>query len=241
VASPSVAAHEGLPFANPLADADVAAAIGALNLPDGAVVVETGCGSAEMLARVLEAYPSARGVGVDLDADWLARARANLDARLPGRDVTLVHASAEEAGLEPGGYDAVVNVASSHAHGGYPAALGALAALARPGGVVLLGEGFWLREPSEEFLEALGGATRDELGTLDELHEHAGRAGLEPELVATASEDDWARYEEGLAANAQRRGDEESLAYARRILERRALPHGTTTLGFALLVLRRAA
>lgn len=236
--SASVLAHEGLAFANPLSQADVERAIAALELPDGARVLETGCGAAEVLVRVLARYPSATGAGVDADADWLARARANADARVPGRDVELVHAAADDAGLKPGSFDAVLNVAASHAHGGYPDALAALAALVRPGGVVLLGEGFWARPPSAAFLDALGGATEDELGTLDELVGHARAAGLEPVFEAVASPADWAHYEETLAANAEARADEKSLAYARRIRDRRALRDGASTLGFALLVLR---
>ena len=54
-----------------------------------------------------------------------------------------------------------------------------------------------------------------------------------------ASEGDWQRYELALAANAERDGGSDCLAYARRIRERRALPGGTDTLGFALFVLRR--
>jgi SAM-dependent methyltransferase len=201
-------------------------------------VLETGCGRAEVLVRVLERYTSATGLGVDSDADWLARARANADARIPGREVDLVAATADDADLEPRSFDAVVNVAASHAHGGYPAALGALAALAAPGGVVLLGEGFWARTPSPAFLEALGGAAEDELGTLDDLLRHARSAGLEPIFESVASPADWARYEETLAGNAEARGDEDSLAYARRIRARRELPGGADTMGFVLLVLR---
>jgi SAM-dependent methyltransferase len=233
-------AHEGLLFANPLAAGDVARGIDALPLQDGARVLETGCGSAEVLLRVLERHPGATGVGIDPDADWLARAAAAAQARGLGDRLDLVQATAEEAAPAPGSFDAVVNVASSHAHGGYPAALAELASLVRPGGSVLLGEGFWARPPTPGFLEALGGATEDELGTLDDLLAHAGAAGLVPIFQAVASRVDWATYEETLAANAQARGDADSLAYANRIRERRALSGGTSTLGFALLVLRAA-
>jgi SAM-dependent methyltransferase len=236
--SASVAAHDGLPFANPLAEADVDAAIGALDPPPGALVLETGCGGAELLIRVLERHPSARGLGVDPDPGWLERARAAARERLPGRDVAFVAATAAGAGLEPGGYDVVVNVASSHAHGGFPAALGELRTLVRDGGSVLLGEGFWAREPSAAFLDALGGATPDELGSYDELLAAARAAGFDVAFEARASEADWARYEEGLAERAERAGGAEAAEYARRIRERRALPGGTDTLGFALLVLR---
>jgi hypothetical protein len=63
--------------------------------------------------------------------------------------------------------------------------------------------------------------------------------GFEIVHESLASDGDWARYEETAAANAERHGGPESLAYARRIRERRALPGGTDTLGFALFVLRR--
>jgi SAM-dependent methyltransferase len=230
--SASLLAHAGLPFANPLSEEDVDAAIAELGLRAGARVLETGCGTAELLRRVVERYSGATGLGVDPDADAIVQSR-------PRKGVRLLVSTADGADLAPAGFDAVVNVASSHAHGGFPTVLGALAALTRPGGVVLFGEGFWAREPSPAFLEALGGATRDELGDHDELLATARAAGLVPvfERVATAAS--WAEYEETLAANAERRDDPESAAYARRIRERRALPGGTTTLGFSLLVLRR--
>jgi hypothetical protein len=53
-----------------------------------------------------------------------------------------------------------------------------------------------------------------------------------------AGEEDWRRYEDSLAANAERHGTAETLAYARRIRARRGLPGGTDTFGFALLALR---
>jgi SAM-dependent methyltransferase len=239
--SASLRAHAALPFMNPMNEPDVDGAIAALALPPDARVVETGCGAGEMLLRVLEAHPGATGVGVDPDEDALGRARAAVAWRLPGREPVLIEAPAAEAGLEPGGFDLVVNVGASHAHGGFPQALGELAALARPGGgLVLFGEGYWTREPSPEFLMALGGATVDELPLgLDALSAAAREAGLEPLAAAACSEADFAAYEEGLAAEAERYDDAEAVAYARRTRERRALPGGTSTLGFALLTLRR--
>ena len=56
--------------------------------------------------------------------------------------------------------------------------------------------------------------------------------------MTEAGEDDWAAYEETLADNAARDGGADALDYAGRIRARRALPDGTSTLGFALLVLR---
>ena len=108
-------------------------------------------------------------------------------------------------GLEPDTFDAVINVASSHAHGGYPAALLALRAGAT-GGVVLLGEGYWARTPSPSSWTRSAARRRTSSARSTELLAQARAAGLEPALQALASVADWARYEETLAANAERGG-----------------------------------
>jgi len=238
----SFRAHAAVPLMNPMGVGDLDEAIAGLELPSAAArVVETGCGAGEILLRVLEVHDQASGLGVDPDGLALGRARAAAEARVPGRSVAFAQARAEDAGLAAGAFDLVVNVASSHAHGGFPAALGALAALARPGGgIVLYGEGFWARPPSEELLMALGGASAAELPLgLDGLLAAARAAGLDPVDVRAASAGDWAAYEEGLATEAERYDDADAVAYARRIRARRALPDGTSTMGFALLTLAR--
>jgi hypothetical protein len=231
VSSPSASriAHAGLPFANPMSEDDVDAAIAALPLHGEPSMLETGCGAGELLVRAVAAYPGARGLGIDLDADAIAEGRRRA-ADLP------VHFDVGDAATVDGAFDAVINVAASHVHGGFPVALEALRALAP---VALYGEGFWRCPPESEFLAALGGATEDELGDLHGLRNAIADAGFEITHEALATELDWSRYEQTLAANAERDGRPEALAYARRIRERRALAGGTDTLGFGLFVLRR--
>src|SRR3954470_19346262 len=87
----------------------------ALDLPAGALVLDTGCGSGEMLLRALARDPTWRGLGVDLDEDAIAVARARAAERLPGRDVRF---EVRDAAGATGRHDAVLNVGSSHVHGG---------------------------------------------------------------------------------------------------------------------------
>ena len=124
---------------------------------------------------------------------------------------------------------------------------GALRELVRPGGEVLLGEGYWRRPPSAEYLDALGGASADELPDYSGLMRAAEEAGLTPLHSSVASEADWDRYEWRLILNAERwaaahpadPGAEVLRERARHARERMTMPDGRETLGFALVLLRR--
>jgi cyclopropane fatty-acyl-phospholipid synthase-like methyltransferase len=228
--SASRIAHAGLPFANPMSEAAVDGALAALPLPADPLILDTGCGSGEVLLRALGLHAGARGLGIDMDADAIAEARGravDLPAQFEVRDAASIE----------GTFDAVINVGASHVYGGFPAAVEALRPVGR---VVLYGEGFWRRRPADDFLAALGGATEDELADLGGLRAAIRAAGFEILHESLASEADWAHYEETLAANAERHGTPDTLAYALRIRERRALAGGTDTLGFGLFVLRRS-
>src|SRR5204863_121707 len=70
-----------------------------------------------------------------------------------------------------GAFDLVASVGS-------PARLSSIASLVRPGGLVLYGDGYWRREPSQEYLEALGAAR-------GELEDYAGTIRRATELALT--------------------------------------------------------
>jgi hypothetical protein len=136
-----------------------------------------------------------------------------------------------------GPFELVVCVASSHALGGFPDALGALRDLLVPGGQLLLGEGYWRRPPSDAYLDALGGATADELPDYAGLMAGAEAAGFTTLFAAVASEQDWDRYEWRLILNAERSGRPALRERAARARARVTMPGGRDTLGFALVLL----
>src|SRR4051812_27609079 len=128
----------------------------ALRPGPGALVLDTGCGSGEMLLRALGRDPTWRGLGVDVDEDAIAEARRRAAERLPGRDVRF---EVRDAGAVSGRHDAVINVGSSHVHGGYPAALGALRYLVADGGAGVFREGHLRPGPPPPVPPAPRGAT----------------------------------------------------------------------------------
>jgi SAM-dependent methyltransferase len=233
----SAVTHRGVAFANPLSEAAIDDAVAALPLGADARVLDVGCGAGELLARIKDQH-GARTEGIEPAPSWALTARDRVD---------IVHEAAfADVTLELGGYDLVCCLASSQAIGGWEQALGGLHALARPdGGLGLVGEGFWQRPPSAGYLEALGGASPDELPDgLAGLEAGARGAGWEVLEAVEASGDDWAAYEESLIANGEAElaeGDDPELrAWVDAARARWEHPDGKDTLGFALLTLRRA-
>jgi SAM-dependent methyltransferase len=227
----SATTHGDRPFANPLSDEAIAAAIAALELPPGARALDIGCGTGELLARVPDAYR----VGIEPGADRASAARERLDE---------VHqARFDEVALEPGSFDLVCCVGSSHAIGTWDEALRVMATLTRPLGYAIVGEGFWRRHPSDVYLAALGGATPEDLPDRDALEAGAIDAGWTLVHHEIASDADWADYEETLLANGERahaqRPDLDLRAWLDESSARWNHPDGKTTLGFALLTLQR--
>jgi SAM-dependent methyltransferase len=226
-------AHGELRLWNPLSGAALDETIALLEPPPGGRVLDVACGRAEVLRRVAERF-EVEATGYDSDA-------ALIESGPPGLEL-LVRDSPP-----PGPFDVVVCIAASHALGGFPDALGALRELVRPGGEVLLGEGYWCQPPSAEYLDALGGASADELPDYSGLMRAAEQTGLTPLHASVASEADWDRYEWRLILNAERwaaanpedPGAEVLRERARQARERMTMPGGRETLGFALVLLRR--
>jgi SAM-dependent methyltransferase len=131
-----------------------------LDLPAGASVWEAACGKGELLVRLAERF-AIRGVGVDRSPWELPVARARAAARVPAADLTFVEGDAAANLAEPGSVDLAVCLGASWIWGGHRGTLRALRLAARPGGLVLVGEPYWKRDPDPAYLAAAGLAAGD--------------------------------------------------------------------------------
>ncbi|MDQ0379820.1 SAM-dependent methyltransferase [Amycolatopsis thermophila] len=205
-------AHSDHPIAAPLGDDAVAALLGRAVPAEGARVLDLGCGGGEWLLRALELRPAARAEGVDvarvaLDHARREAGRRGLADRLVLRELDAATFTADEP------FDVVLCVGSTHAFGGLLPALGAARKLLAPGGRVIVGEGYWERDPSPQAVEIFGDladlpttvdAVTDDgwvpvyghLSTRHELDDYewswtgslAARALDQPDVLATAAE-----------------------------------------------------
>jgi SAM-dependent methyltransferase len=237
----SAIAHNGMAIMNPLSGTILNEAIDEMRLPPAARVLDLGCGKAEALRRVVERY-EAHGVGVDLSPFALSEARA-ASMELRKGTLQLIEADALAYRSEQP-FDAVVTLGPGWEHDDFAALVRQVYPHVAPGGLLLLGDGFWRTVPTDEYL-ALLGATREEMGS------HTGnvRAGIElgltPLWAATATQRDWDRYEwRHLSAVERWATEHESDPQRSSFLERaraerdRYLAGGRDQLGFGIYLFR---
>ena len=229
---------------NPLDARLVAGVLARLTPGAGSRALDVGCGKAELLLALAERF-GVHGVGVDVNAAFLAEARTRAAERGVTELIELHELDARRFRTPPESFDLGACIGATHAYGGVRETLAALGALVRPGGHVLLGEGYWRRDPDPAYLDALGAAREDFVD--HEGNVALGRAaGLTPIEAHASTLDDWDRYEELYADSVERfvaahPDDPDADAMRTRIRRWRGIyaTWGRETLGFGLYVFRR--
>jgi len=187
----SLLAHRDHPIAAPLGDDSVARLLDrALRGGAAGRLLDLGCGEGTWLLRALAAHPGLTAVGVDISAAALSRARATADRLGVTRRIGLHHVDGREfAAKEP--FDAVLCVGSTHAFGGLLGTLAAVRPLLADGGVAVIGDAYWQREPSAAALEIFGTDYADLRTTVDRVVAD----GWTPVYGHTSTQDELDDYE----------------------------------------------
>ncbi|NHA69122.1 SAM-dependent methyltransferase [Phycicoccus flavus] len=138
-------------------------------------VIDHGCGWGEALLRALVAAPVATGVGIDLHAPDLVRARTAAEDRGLGQRVEFVLGSSVD---HREAADLVISLGAFQAFGEPSSALCALREDARPGGRALFGLEYWVSSPTAEELGHMwDGASEADCLTLPDIVDLVHAAG----------------------------------------------------------------
>ncbi|MBB4964568.1 SAM-dependent methyltransferase [Saccharothrix violaceirubra] len=180
--------HALLDFNAPLSDARSYDLISGLRALAGKDVVDYGCGWAELLLRIAAHEPGVRAVGVDDDEYAIGRGRA----AVAERGLTNVTLHQADATTWPGRADVAISIGASHAWGGTQATLTALRERVTPGGLLLLGDGFWEHPPTPA---ATAVFAQDEFADLAGLVDLALAGGYRLLGLTTATLDEWDAFE----------------------------------------------
>jgi SAM-dependent methyltransferase len=174
----------------PLSEAHAEILLDRLELPGEGSILDLGCGWGELLLRAVARRGDSRGraVGVDTSLPDLQRGRGAAADRGLDDQVRFVEASA--VGWQQTA-DRVMCVGATHAWGGSMGAVRALSAMVAPGGLLLLGDGFWVAEPSNAAIEIFG----DEVMRLAGLVRLAHSVGWQVRHLSVADQSEWDEFE----------------------------------------------
>ena len=232
----SAIAHRDHDYCNPVSATRMDAILALVALSPASRVLDLGCGHAELAVRVAERW-GARATAVDRSPPMLAAARTRVTRRGVVDTVTLVESDIAAFAADGASFDLAVMLGAGGIEGGVAGICASLAHWTRPGGYVLVGEGFWARRPDPEYAEMLGGAAA--------LSDHRGnvQAGLDAGLAAvhaiTATAEEWDDYEWKYARAIERHAREHpddpdvpAMLERSRAWRDTYLRHGRGTLGF---------
>jgi len=171
--------------------------ISKLNLSASSTILDAGCGNGELLIRAIEAS-GASGLGIDIAEQSIILARASAKDRLAGVNIDFMIGDANDHTIGVDRFDVAICIGSTHAFGdgdsAYPNTLDALSKRLRPGGLMLIGDGYWKQPPATEYLKFLGepaGIYRDH----NENIEYAQNRGLVHLYDAQSSDQEWDHFE----------------------------------------------
>ena len=206
-------------------------------------VLDLACGKGELLCRWANWFGTS-GIGVDLSHVFSAAARDRAAALGVGTRVKIVQGDAAAYHAEPGAFDIACCLGATWIGGGLAGTIDLLRPAVRPGGLVLVGEPYWIEAPPPEAVAAHGLAPDDYVsleGTFDRLD----AAGVELVDMVLASPETWDRYEasqwltvtDWLAANPDD-PDHEAMVRFRDDNRRTYLRWGRRHLGWGVFITR---
>lgn len=173
-------------------DAAKLATLGAaLQLPRGATVLDLACGSGELLCTWARDH-GFRGTGVDISSVFVAAARDRAVELDVVDAVTFVRSDAAGyVATEP--VDVASCLGATWIGGGMEGTVELLRRSTRPGGMLLVGEPYWRREPDADALASFGVAP-DEWSDLPGLIARFREVGCDLVEMVLADPDSWDRY-----------------------------------------------
>src|SRR5688572_4430645 len=132
-------AERDIEIQNPITDRKLRLLDDYCDIRDGLRVLDAGCGKAWVMRQWAERF-DIEGIGLELNRRFIEEARRLAAARRIGQKLTFIHGPALEYKPEPRSFDIVLCLGASFALGGFVEALEWMAAAARPGASIVIGD-----------------------------------------------------------------------------------------------------
>jgi SAM-dependent methyltransferase len=162
-------------------------------LDPGKKLLDLACGKAELLCRWAQTY-GISGVGVDISAVFLDAAHTRASELEVTGQLTFVQADAGQYPQETHDFDVVCCIGATWIGDGLAGTLALMKPALKPGGILLVGEPYWIDPPPEAAYKAMG-IGEDDYVSLESTLDRFEAAGLQLIEMVLANHDGWDRYE----------------------------------------------
>ncbi len=165
----------------------------ALDPSPGTRMLDLACGTGEMLCTWARDH-QVTGIGVDISTVFIGSARARAVELGVADRVGFVHGDATgHVADDP--VDIAACIGATWIGGGAAGTVELLRRSLAPGGMMLIGEPYWRREPPDQAtVEGCHATARDDFLPLPELLELFGELGCDVVEMVLADQDGWDRY-----------------------------------------------
>lgn len=178
---------------NPFSSTKLAELGAALRLSPGARFLDLACGSGEMLCTWSRDH-GIEGTGVDISTAFIAKAKARAAELGVADRVHFVHDDAS-GHVADAPVDVTACVGATWIGGGVAGTVELLRRSLAPGGMILVGEPYWRREPPDQAtVEGCHASSADDFLSLPDLLTHFGALGCDVVEMLLADQDSWDRY-----------------------------------------------
>jgi SAM-dependent methyltransferase len=165
-----------------------------LNLKPDLKILDIGCGKGEFLIKLAELF-NISGIGVDISPYFLKDCKDNKNERVPNSDIKFLEMDGAKYRPETNElFDLTMCIGASFIYDGFMGTINALKKMTKPGGMIISGEPYWLKEPDEEFLK-ISEIKKDDYNSHYKNIDIGEKEGLKCIYTLVSNQDDWDHYE----------------------------------------------
>ena len=215
------------------------------HLHSGMKLLDLACGKAEMLCLWVQKY-GISGVGVDISSVFLDAAHKRAAELNATERLTFVQDDAGKYPQATHDFDVVSCIGATWIGNGLTGTLELMKPALKPGGLLLVGEPYWIDPPPETAYAAMG-VHKDDYVSLDDTLDRFESVGMQLVEMVLANYDGWDRYEapqwmavDDFLSTNPNDPDAPALYEWIRNNRRRYLKYGRRYLGWGVFVLRHS-